>query len=157
MEIVTSRIMKGFESTLGLCIVDGIVFGYVLEDQDKLLSSSMPLPAIRAAKVYGRTAIPYGKYEVGLTVSTKFGGRLWPELLNVPGYSGIRPHAGNYVKDTLGCQLVGSMTPKPSKDSNGYWRVWDSQKAFSKLHLMIDETLHRGERVTWEVKPNYSK
>ena len=134
-------------------LVDGIIIGYVLEDQDRGLRQGN---AIRG-KIYGRTAIPYGVYEVGLTVSTKFGGRLWPELLNVPGFSGIRPHAGNYVKDTLGCQLIGSLNPVPSKDINGYWRVWDSRKAWERLHSMIVDSLNRGEKVTWEIKANYKK
>lgn len=60
--------------------------------------------------------IPAGTYKVKLTVSGRATrGELWsprkdftlPELVNVPGHEGIRVHAGNTVKDTKLCILVG--------------------------------------------------
>jgi hypothetical protein len=51
-------------------------------------------------------AIPFGNYKVFLTLSPKLD-RVTPELDDVPQRSGIRIHAGNSVKDTQGCILVG--------------------------------------------------
>ena len=50
--------------------------------------------------------IPIGWYRVTLTRSPKFG-RLLPLLHVVPRFDGIRIHAGNTVRDTKGCILVG--------------------------------------------------
>lgn len=50
--------------------------------------------------------IPTGTYEVKLTWSPHF--KQWlPELMNVPGRTAIRIHAGNHPRDTKGCILIG--------------------------------------------------
>ena len=50
--------------------------------------------------------IPAGTYDVRVSWSPRFK-CLLPEVLNVPGRTGIRIHSGNYPKDTSGCILVG--------------------------------------------------
>lgn len=72
-------------------------------------------------KVYGNTAIPYGKYRVVLNVrSPKYsmrsayawcGGYL-PRLLDVPHFDGILFHAGNTADESAGCLLVGENKAK---------------------------------------------
>ena len=60
----------------------------------------------KAQKMQGSTAIPEGSYAVVITKSWRF--QAWlPLLLGVPGFSGIRIHAGNEPKHTQGCILVG--------------------------------------------------
>lgn len=154
MKIITDRFLQGTESTIGRLIVNDVQRGFILEDQDRGLDSKMSLGTIAMRKVYGRTAIPYGIYPVGLTVSAKFDNKLWPQLLYVPGYDGIRPHGGNFIKDTLGCQLPGKTY---DQDKLGYYRVWESQKIFIPLKLEIETALHSGEQVTWEIKQSYKK
>lgn len=51
-------------------------------------------------------AIPAGTYELTIRYSPKHG-RLIPHVENVPGFSEIEIHIGNYPKDTEGCTLVG--------------------------------------------------
>jgi hypothetical protein len=97
--------VKG-KPTMGVMLIDNKFFSYILEDEDRGLRQDMPLEQINKLKVYGDTAIPSGHYKVSLTWSDKFK-RVLPLIKNVPGYSGVRIHRGNFKKDTLGCPLVG--------------------------------------------------
>jgi len=83
--------------TLGQIYVGGEFFCYTLEDVVRPDGEE---------KVYGQTAIPEGLYEVRVTWSPRFKTNL-PLLIDVPGYSGVRIHAGNSTDDTEGCILVG--------------------------------------------------
>jgi hypothetical protein len=92
-------------STIGELFLDDAWECFTLED-----------PVREGPKVPGETAIPAGVYPVIVTTSPRAqGGGLWspspdfllPMLLNVPGFTGVRIHAGNRAKDTEGCILVG--------------------------------------------------
>jgi hypothetical protein len=52
------------------------------------------------------TAIPSGLFRLAFTFSQRFQ-RETIQALNVPGFTGIRVHAGNESKDTEGCVLPG--------------------------------------------------
>ena len=56
--------------------------------------------------------IPQGWYRLFVTKSPKFG-RLLPVLHMVPGFEGIRIHAGNNRDHTTGCILVGELYSRP--------------------------------------------
>ena len=106
MEIVVVRFHKKEKYTIGKMYINGTYFCDTLEDTDRGLTQEMNLDIIDKTKVYGKTAIPTGRYRVELTKSKKFG-RVLPLLYNVKGFEGIRIHRGNTDEDTLGCILVG--------------------------------------------------
>lgn len=98
-------------ATLGSLYLDDVWFCWTLEDtirQPKLRTQPVDVAAwVATWKVPGETAIPAGRYDVKLTLSSRFKAVL-PEVLDVPGFSGIRIHAGNTDKDTEGCLLLGT-------------------------------------------------
>lgn len=83
-------------STIGELSIDGAFECFTLEDVVRE-------PGV---KVPGQTAIPAGRYSIVVTPSQRFHEDL-PLLLDVPGFEGIRIHAGNTDRDTEGCILVG--------------------------------------------------
>lgn len=105
---------------------------FSLEDTDRNLKSDMPLAGIKEIKVYGKTAIPYGRYEVVINYSNRFKKRM-PLLLNVPGFSGIRIHNGLHEGHTDGCPLIAL-----SRDEDS---LINSKAAFDPFFLWLDETL----------------
>jgi len=58
-------------------------------------------------KVQDETAIPAGSYKMKISKSLRFSRDL-PEILDVPGFSGIRIHKGNTAADSSGCIIIGS-------------------------------------------------
>ena len=116
-------------STIGVLTVDSLHECYALEDQYR--------PGdIRVVKVAGRTAIPLGRYRVVLDFSPRFGTTL-TRLLDVPGFDGIRIHAGNTDADTEGCILVGTVR-EPD-------RILASRVALDALMAKIRAGLLHGE------------
>lgn len=106
MEILVKRLYKKSEYTIGKMYINGEYFCDTVEDCDRGLTSDMTYEEIARRKVYGKTAIPPGRYDVVLSYSPKFK-RSLPLLLSVKGYSGIRIHSGNTAEDSLGCIIVG--------------------------------------------------
>ncbi len=100
MELILKRETFTNESTIGSLTINGKFECFILEDKDRGLTDSMPLAEIVATKVYGKTAIPYGRYQIDWTMSARFK-VMMPILLNVNGYSGIRIHKGNTEIDSV--------------------------------------------------------
>jgi hypothetical protein len=92
-----------------------------------------PVEFAGGAKLESATSVL--KYPMILSLSNRFK-RLLPEVLGVPGFTGIRIHPGNTIADTEGCLLVGS------------WRngrtVTSSRVAMEKLmeRLLLDPGPH---------------
>ena len=95
MKIKIIRTFKGSEYTIGKLYIEDSYFCDTLEDVVR-----------NGVKIYGKTAIPAGKYKVKKTKSPRFN-KILPEILNVPNFAGVRIHAGNTAKDTEGCILLG--------------------------------------------------
>ena len=102
MKITVKRTFKGPEYTIGKLYIDDNYYCDTLEDTVR-----------NGEKIYGKTAIPAGEYKVKKTYSPRFEKKL-PEILNVPGFTGVRIHAGNTAKDTEGCILLGLNRAKGS-------------------------------------------
>ncbi len=130
MKITVKREKSSEHSTLGEMLVNGEHFCWTLED------------VVRNVKVSGETAIPAGIYEITVTHSRRFN-RSLPLINNVPGFEGVRIHAGNTVADTGGCILVGLTK---SRDFIGTSKI-----ALAKLFLRIQGALHKGEKVMIEI------
>lgn len=109
MEAKLERAWRRENYTVGRVFVDGERFSESMEDKDRGLTQDMSEEEIMRVKVYGETAIPTGTYTVKMTYSPKYN-RNMPEVLDVPGFSGIRIHSGNTAKDSLGCILLGRNT-----------------------------------------------
>lgn len=154
MELKVKR--KAFEKdyTIGKLYIDGVAFCDTLEDCDRGLTQDMSLEEIKAKKIYGKTAIPTGTYEIDMnTVSPKFKDRSWakpyggklPRLMGVKGFDGVLCHPGNTSESTSGCLLVGKNSIKGM--------VTDSSRTF--MSLMTKYLLPakiKGEKITITVE-----
>lgn len=109
MELILTRMRKlsTDQSTIGELTHNGHRICWILEDVDRGLDSTMSEAFIASKKVFGKTAIPAGTYEVIINFSERFKKPL-PLLLDVKGYKGIRIHPGNIAADTEGCLLPGT-------------------------------------------------
>lgn len=96
MKVEVKRTFKGTEYTIGKLYIDGHYLCDTLEDTVRPVG----------VKIAGKTAIPTGTYKVKKTMSPRFK-KVLPEILNVPGFTGVRIHAGNTAVDTDGCLLLG--------------------------------------------------
>jgi hypothetical protein len=138
MELQLKREIFTDESTIGTLTIDGKFECYILEDKDRGINNTLTLEQILRVKVYGKTAIPYGRYEVDWTMSARFK-VFMPILLNVKGYAGIRIHKGNTEIDSLGCLLCGTR-----KLSN---RITESTIATNKLYAKIEAAKKQGQKI----------
>lgn len=133
MKLTLTRMQFGADFTIGDLFVDGGHFAWTCEDVE------------RSVKVFGKTAIPRGTYEVIVTWSPHFNRNL-PLLVGVPGFEGVRIHPGNTAADTEGCVLVGYIRMAD--------RISESRVAFEALNTKIQESLDRGDRVFITVTGN---
>ena len=93
MTLIRTRGTKDF--THGKLRVNNSFFCDTIEDEE------------RPSKIWGKTAIPVGRYEIILNMSNRFK-VIMPLLLEVPNFAGIRIHSGNTALDTEGCILLGT-------------------------------------------------
>lgn len=138
MEIILNRKYRKPTHTIGKFYIDGVAWKDSLEDPDRGLDNQMTESEIRSKKVSANTAIPTGRYEVGLTFSPKFKRDL-PIIKNVKGFEAIRIHAGNDTGDTEGCLLPG--------ENKAVGKVLNSRKAEDELVVMIRNEKAKGKKV----------
>lgn len=139
MEILIVRRKKTDLSVIGDMYIDGVKKWVTLEDTDRGLTNQMTLAQIQAIKIKTKTAIPTGRYPVAKYNSPK---RSWCLLVNdVPGFSMIEIHVGNYPQDTDGCTLVGlSVSSQPDA-------INSSKDAIKALYALAFAELDKGGKV----------
>lgn len=130
MDLTVERKYRKETYTIGRLYVDGKYFCDTLEDKDRNLYASMGAAYISQRKQKGVTAIPYGTYDVSLTMSPRFG-RVLPLIEDVPSFSGVRIHSGNTAQDTSGCLIVGQNRKKGM--------VLDSRATFNRLFALLEQ------------------
>lgn len=147
MDLILQRVRLLPDRTAGQLYINGEFFCFTLEDTVR--PDPKPETPENEGKVYGQTAIPTGLYDVVLEKSPKFG----PDtisILRVPGFTGIRMHAGNTELDTLGCILLGYKVEEVGKIKAG-----SSRPAVADLKVRLKKTIQSGEKVTIRIlNPN---
>lgn len=130
MELLLTRKHFSETSTIGELSYNGERLCFILEDTDRGLDSTQSVPFIESKKVFGKTAIPTGSYEIIINYSNRFKKPL-PLLLDVKGFTGIRIHSGNIAADSDGCLLPGTDYETD--------KVNNSRVAFNELATLIQK------------------
>lgn len=130
MDATINIVRKWFtdKSTIGELVFDDFKC-FTLEDTVRLNQPKVP----------SQTAIPAGRYEVVISYSHRFG-KLMPLLLDVPGFEGIRIHAGNKPDQTDGCLLVGKSYDPQVPD-----QITESRAAFAGVFARIMDAVTKGK------------
>lgn len=158
MKIEHVRIFNCPSYCISKMYINGVWFCDIVEDTDRGLDQSMSLAEIKKRKVYRKTAIPTGTYELTMNViSPKFSqmayyknfckGRM-PRLLNVPAYDGILIHCGVNANSSAGCIIVGLNTIKGCVTSSR--ATWEK---LMKQYLLPAWKLE--EKVTYTITRKY--
>lgn len=141
MKLVVQRKYRKDKYTIGKLFVDGVYFCDTLEDPDRGLDNSMSLSQILKIKIKGDTAIPYGKYNLSLSIVSpkysnfarfpyaKIANGKMPRVMGIKGFDGVLIHAGNSARDTMGCLLVGENKVKG--------QVINSQATWTRLYKKL--------------------
>lgn len=115
------RLEKSEEGTFGVLRVDGRVVCVTLEPPDRGNRPDV-------------SCIPAGRYACERVESPAFGPTF--EVVGVPGRSHILFHAGNVVRDTRGCVLLGSRYGRLGRDR----AVLESRAALGSFLALCGES-----------------
>lgn len=143
MNLRLQRINDDGESTIGILFVDDKFQCFTLED------------TYNEPKIYGKTRIPEGTYEITLRREGKMvqkydskyedhDGMLW--LRNVANFEYVYIHVGNSNDDTDGCILVGR-----NCSTSGYQTISGSVLAYRALYPKVYEAIVAGHQVNIEI------
>ena len=141
MKLTLNRIALRQTYTIGKLYIDGKYFCDTLEDTVRDTNKSGKFDN-GEQKIKGKTAIPYGTYEIKWTYSPRFK-KYTPQLMNVPSFEGIRIHSGNSSTDTEGCLLLG--------ENKKVGMVLNSRATINKFYQLIKKACSKG-KVTIEIK-----
>lgn len=141
MKLTLKRIALKPTYTIGKLYIDDKYFCDTLEDTVRDLNKDGKFDN-GEKKIKGKTAIPYGTYEIKWTYSHRFK-KYTPQLMNVPSFEGIRIHSGNSSKDTEGCLLLG--------ENKKVGMVLNSKATIAKFCPIIKDACAKG-KVTIEIK-----
>lgn len=142
MKLTLERKWPKSSYTIGNFYINGQYFCNSLEDKDRGLTQDMDENTIFDVKVKGSTAIPKGTYKVEYTYSPKYK-KYMLQVMNVPGFAGIRFHAGNTNKDTEGCILLGKNTK--------VGELTCSRATIMQLNEIVKAAIHGGQKIELEI------
>lgn len=141
MKLTLKRIALRPTYTIGKLYIDDVYFCDTIEDTVRDLNKNGKFDN-GEKKIYFKTAIPYGTYEIKWTYSPRFK-KYTPQLMNVPSFEGIRIHAGNTSDDTEGCLILG--------ENKQVGKVLNSRATINKFYPIIKKACSNG-KVTIEIK-----
>lgn len=157
MELKLKRIALRETYTIGRLYVDNHYFCDTLEDKVRDINKDGDLNDVGEGKVYGKTAIPYGRYEITMKVqSPKFSkyqfynnvcNGFLPRLLNVKHFDGILIHVADGYKgaDLLsGCIGIGRNLIKGG--------LLHGRETFIKLYKELLEADKMGETIWIQIE-----
>lgn len=159
MKLKLERIYTCDKYTIGKLYIDDVYFCDTIEDSDRGLTKCMSDNEIKKKKIYGKTAIPLGTYDMTLKEKSpkfsNFSKYKWakicngyvPRLINVPGFEGILIHVANKAEDILGCIGIGENKIKG--------QVINSTITFNKLIPILQEADKNGEDIKIEITKSY--
>lgn len=137
MELILKRHTFLADRTIGKLILklekEEVTFD-VLED---VVRGQGDAASVDKWKVKGHSAIPYGSYQLRFTPSPKYGVK-W-QVMDVPGFQGIRIHAGNDPSHTEGCLLLGTYDHLTKKVLQSTRAV----ESFEKIMKPFETTINR--------------
>lgn len=128
MEFLLERKYLKDTYTIGNLSLNGGFICNILEDKVRDLNKDGDLNDVGEQKIYGETAIPYGRYKITLVDSPAFKRKV-PLLHDINGFSAVEIHIGNSNIDTKGCLLPGI--------NNVKGRVTSSTLYFDKIFNLI--------------------
>jgi len=140
MKITVLRSPSNGGATIGELLIDGVFQCHTLGDEIR----EVPGQPVADWKIKGHTAIPAGTYSVTLEYSNRFG----PDTLtvnDVPGFVGIRMHAGNTSADTEGCLLLGMQA------AGNVLVGGTSRLAVALIRSTVEQAIARGEAVSIDI------
>jgi Family of unknown function (DUF5675) len=121
VRITVQRETETVESTEGQMFLDGLFECYTLEPRNKRFAPT----SITDAGPEKPYAIPAGIEYPWIKYFSPDHGFEVVRLRNVPGFTAIEIHPGNFPKDTLGCTVVGMIEQENF--------VGHSQEEFARL------------------------
>jgi len=142
MQLTLKRFKDNKDATIGTLEIDGTPMCFTLED------------AYQEEKIYGKTRIPMGHYEIKLRneggMTQKYAqrydfhkGMLW--LQNVFDFEWVYIHTGNDEDHTDGCILVGNSANLENTT------VGSSRNAYTELYPIVASAIENGIKVTIQV------
>jgi hypothetical protein len=137
-DFILNRLQFDDDVTIGDLFIGGHHICFICEDAVR----EVPGQPVASWKIKGATAIPVGRYQIKRTFSNRFQ-MTTPQLMNVPGFDGIRIHPGNTSLDTEGCLLPGF-----ERRPNG---VGSSQLAYREILKWLDSIDQQGLNAWIEV------
>ena len=142
MEIKVDRKWKKEKYTIGRLYINGEFICNTIEDTDRGLTQSMSEEEIKSKKIYGKTAIPSGRYKILMNVvSPKFSQKEFymnvckgkvPRLEGIKGFSGVLILSAATADNVEGCIGVGFNTE--------IGRLTSIKEAFEKVYSKLSSS-----------------